>query len=640
MELEELGLTQGKIKQFQSKNIYTVEELLTYIPKRYNDFRKTVSADELDYSKACAIIGTGTDLKISPKYIKLTVKEKITGKNIYVTWFNQSYMIEKIRKMSMREILICGNFNYSEVYGSISIINPIIFTNQIQENMRIYPIYSKIPGMSSDYLFSSIEKALNQKGAFVENINVKTQKKFNLMSKENTLKNIHFPESREALREAKKRLIFDDLYFFANQMKKTQENDNRNSPCIIAKTEIIEKFIKQLPYELTKDQANTINEILENAKKGTRINALVQGDVGCGKTIISFCLMIAMAENGFQSALMAPTAVLAKQHYNELKKYTKDMGIKIALLTGELKAGEKRKVLKQLEMGEIQIVIGTHSLISGTVTFKYLGLTIVDEEHKFGTVQRNSIREKSKMGVHSVVMSATPIPRTLAMSIYGESMAVYTIRTMPAGRKSVQTAINKSDNRTFEFMKREIDKGHQCYVVCPLIDSSEEMNVESIEEVAAKLRYYMGDEVNISILNGKMKKEEIEESINQFKNNESQILISTTVVEVGINVPNATVMVIRNAEHFGLASLHQLRGRVGRGEYSSYCILNSFDKENERLVAMTQTTDGFEIAEKDLKIRGAGDFIGTKQSGDNKYVMLMLSFPNLYNEIRTWISQD
>lgn len=300
MELEELGLTQGKIKQFQSKNIYTVEELLTYIPKRYNDFRKTVSADELDYSKACAIIGTGTDLKISPKYIKLTVKEKITGKNIYVTWFNQSYMIEKIRKMSMREILICGNFNYSEVYGSISIINPIIFTNQIQENMRIYPIYSKIPGMSSDYLFSSIEKALNQKGAFVENINVKTQKKFNLMSKENTLKNIHFPESREALREAKKRLIFDDLYFFANQMKKTQENDNRNSPCIIAKTEIIEKFIKQLPYELTKDQANTINEILENAKKGTRINALVQGDVGCGKTIVSFCLMIAMAENGFQ----------------------------------------------------------------------------------------------------------------------------------------------------------------------------------------------------------------------------------------------------------------------------------------------------------------------------------------------------
>jgi ATP-dependent DNA helicase RecG len=346
---------------------------------------------------------------------------------------------------------------------------------------------------------------------------------------------------------------------------------------------------------------------------------------------------------------MAPTGVLARQHFKELSSYAEKFGYETVYLGGDLKAKEKKEVLKKIKSGEAAFVVGTHAVISDDVEFKSLALTIVDEEHKFGVIQRESLRKKAGEGVHNISMSATPIPRSLALTLYGDAMDIFTISTMPNGRKPVKTAVVNEDKAVFDFMNHEIKKGHQCYIVCPLIGGDgvipdeDKGPPESVEEVYQKVCDYFlinNPSVKAAVITGKMKDEEKTRIIGEFSRNETQILIATTIIEVGVNVPNATVITVMNAERFGLAGLHQLRGRVGRSDLQSYCMLKSTELENDRLKVMCRTTNGFEIAEEDLKLRGTGDFLGTRQSGDDENVKLMLKYPQIYEQIKDYIKEN
>lgn len=437
------------------------------------------------------------------------------------------------------------------------------------------------------------------------------------------------------IEKAHDRLLLDDMVYFAMSNEYAARSSSIGSTFNIKTLGTIKEITENLPYQLTKDQKDTVNSMIQKVREGKRLNALVQGDVGCGKTIVAILMMAALAENGYQAVLMAPTQVLAKQHYADLCAILEPVGFHIAYLGSNMKVKEKKAVLASIASGEANIIVGTHSVIGKSVEYKNLGITVTDEEHKFGVAQRAALVEKAAAGVHSITMSATPIPRTLAQVIYGSAIDLYTIQTMPAGRKPVVTGIATDEERIMRFVLSQKRKGHQCYVVSPMIDSSEDMaGVLSVEEVSREYEKWLKPYgVRIATLTGRDSKETTEETIQKFKDGAIDVLIATTVIEVGVNVPNATAMIITNAERFGLSSLHQLRGRVGRSSLQSYCVLQSNDqseKAMQRLGAMVRTTNGFEIAEEDLKIRGAGDFLGTRQSGENKYMALMLAYPDKY----------
>lgn len=634
MDISALGINKGKIRQFNSKGIYSIEDLINFLPRKYYDFRKITKIRDVKDGEFVSIVGEVVEIKTGDSYIRAKVRDN-SNRNLFVTWFNQKYILKIIETGKVYNF--CGRVEIDEIYHSRQMVNPMYFSKDLEKYRRIIPVYSKIQGMSDEYLLRSINTAL----ALVdksEYLDVEILDRFSLYKRKDTIKAIHQPENMEDVEMAKQRILFDDLFYFAVQLQIKGHKVNKTTSIKMPKAYTIKPFIDSLPFRLTDDQLNTTRQIFKDMRDGKQVRALVQGDVGSGKTMVAFILMLIASENNYQSALMAPTNVLAKQHYEELKEIGEKMGYKIGFLSGNSKAKEKREVLKGLKSGEIQMVVGTHAIISNNVEFSNLGLTIVDEEHRFGVIQRDLINEKSNEGVHSITMSATPIPRSLALTIYGEGTDVYNITQMPAGRKKVITKLTENDSIAYEFMKSEIEKGRQCYVVCPLIEESDSETMEgvlSVGEVYKQITdYYRGTGIKVSVISGDMKQSDIEKEIELFSEGKTDVLISTTIIEVGVNVPNSTVMVIQNAERFGLAQLHQLRGRVGRGSYQSYCILVSQMKNNEKLEVMVNTTNGFEIAEADLKLRGAGDFIGTRQSGENKYVMLMLGNPKLFNDIR------
>lgn len=634
MDLKALNIHKNKIAQFNNKNIYTIEDLVNFFPKKYYDFRKVKDIKDLVNGDICSIIGKIEEITEGSNYIRAKIRDR-NNWFMYIFWFNVKY-IKKLLKKNI-EYVFCGKIQVDATYKTKTMVNPIRFGTNKEELLSIYPVYPKIQGISDDYLKKSINTglALIDKKDYLEPYLIK---KFNLIPKFEALKNIHQPKDEKSYRSAKKRLIFDDLFLFNMQLIERQELNIKTSPFIMKKSEKVREFLEKLPFELTGGQKNVLRNIFIKMKKGERVNALVQGDVGSGKTMVAIISMIYAYENGYQSVLMCPTLVLAKQHYDEILKRTKGLGCKVAFLSSETKAKEKKEILNQLKNGEIDILVGTHSVISEEVKFKNLALIVVDEEHRFGVIQRNVLKEKAKEGVHNITMSATPIPRTLALALYGNSIDVLTIDTMPNGRKPVITKQMQDKEIAFDFMYSQIKEGRQCYVVCPLIEDSDAEVLEevvSVETLYEELLCYFKKypDVKISMISGKMKQKDIVDEIEKFAKNETQILVSTTIIEVGVNVPNATVMVISNAERFGLAQLHQLRGRVGRGEHQSYCILLSKHK-NPKLDIMCRTTNGFVIAEEDLKLRGAGDFIGTKQTGYNKYVLLMLAYPKFNQMIK------
>lgn len=648
MDLRELDITEKKEKQFMKKNIRSVEDLLNFFPRKYRDYRTPKNVNTAEIGKKCVMLLTVKDVQKKTSrnfntYVEASCRDKGTGEIVMVRWFNQSYIYNEIKELYESDVVVAGAYK-DDQYGK-QFANPDVFSTDIKKHLSIFPIYPTIKGMSDEYLKSKIEIALEHIPE--DEYDHELYGKFEIVDNKNLYQKLHHPQSKEDVAKAQKRLFFDELYAFAKKMYEDSTTIPKASTFIPTKLTNTNRFINELPYELTKDQKKVVSDFVETARKGHRVNALIQGDVGCGKTVCAFLLMLTMADNGYQSVLMAPTGVLAKQHYEELKSYVEPMGLSCVYLAGELKAAEKRKVLAQIKSGEADFVIGTHSVISDSVEFCNLGLTVVDEEHKFGVIQRESLRNKAKDGVHSVTMSATPIPRTYALVLYGNSVTMYNIESMPNGRLPVRTTVANNDPGIYKFMHMEIEKGHQCYIVCPLIESDsadyvdeEKPVIESVEDTYRKATHYLGENIKVGMITGKMRDAEKNDIIAKFESNEYQVLIATTIIEVGVNVPNATVITIMNADRFGLAGLHQLRGRVGRSNIQSYCILKSDDKENPRLQVMCETTNGAEIAKRDLELRGTGDFVGTKQSGYDHAVTLMLKFPKFYEKIKNYIEES
>ena len=645
MELSELGFPPKKIAQLNKKKLFTTEDVINYFPRKYYDFRTPQSARTVRDGDRGSMVLIIKEVKLNErsKLIDVKCRDVETYERVSVKFFNQNYRYEELSNLYELEAAVCGKITVNE--WGYSFLNPDIFSLDIEKALSIMPVYSKIRGMSDVYFQDVLEKAF-ENTEIEDKVPEKAIELFQLFSEKDMFRGMHYPKSEDDISGARKRRIFDILYDFSKEMVKAAAEGRRTSPFAPALLTNCNKLVQSLPYSLTDDQKSIINQFIVKARKGERIHALLQGDVGSGKTVVAFLLMLAMSDNGYQSALMAPTGILARQHYEELCSYIAPFGLKAVYLSGDVKGKEKTEALRKIKSGEVQFIVGTHAVISKDVQFCNLGLTVVDEEHKFGVLQREALEEKAKEGVHSISMSATPIPRSLALTMYGDSFDIYTIQTMPSGRKPIDTRQYATDEEVFEHIKSEIVKGHQAYIVCPLIEEKEKDEEkdkkppESVLEVYGKAVEFFPDNVNIAVITGKMKDEQKAEIISSFQKNETQILIATTIIEVGVNVPNTTVIGIMDADRFGLSGLHQLRGRVGRNSLQSYCLLRSDDFENERLQAMLATNDGFIIAEKDLALRGTGELIGTKQSGSDENMELALKYPRFYNDIKTYVKEE
>lgn len=639
MLLEEAGVAKRTVTALNKKKVYTVDDLLRCIPRKYLDYREIVPFSDA-VGKDCAIAGYiqsagKKEGNGRPQQIDIDLVEETSGQMVKIYYFGTPYIWEHICKLIHKEVIVCGKISNGK-FG-YSITNPYRISDKELFHGTIVPVYSKMKGVSEDMLKKLIKTYIKDLSDPIEE-NVISRAK--LFGYKEALQELHYPTNFERIQQARKRLAFNDLLFFSMQLQEDADKIGHNGIKIDTVEETVNRLDK-LPFQLTEDQAVTLNHIRDNMKSGVRTDALIQGDVGCGKTIVAFLSMSMMAENGYQSAIMAPTEILAHQHYDGFCKSFPDLASKAVFLSGSMKVKEKKEALSKIVAGEALFVIGTHSVISKNVMFYKLGLVITDEEHRFGTEQRDMLMEKGNEGVHIITMSATPIPRSIAAVMYGENKAIYEIKSMPDGRIPVQTAINNNQQKIFDFAEKQLKENRQIYVVCPLVDEAEEgsssRGMDSVQDVYERYRLYFETiGYKTGKLFGKQDNSEKAANIKAFEENKVQILVSTTVVEVGLNVPNASLIIIHNAERFGLATMHQLRGRVGRGGGKSYCILKSDQRDNERLLTMVNTTDGFKIAEEDMKQRGIGDLIGTKQSGKTHNMDLMLSYPNFYKAVKKY----
>lgn len=626
----------------KKRKMETVEDVCQLFPSKYYDFSfiNPLNTSRLDknYAFVCKLVSYELKKQSSIYIVRCTLQDIYTQNELCVSWFGTTEMYNVLKKdyRPGDTCFIGGKLKASNKKNLFFMSNPIIFKKYDGESdCHIYTAYEKIRGISE----SNFERIINEcleHATIPDKVPRELLHKYNLMSKDEAIREMHKPSSVEGVKKAKYRLNMDDLLYFALQLEEKNRNLPAGSAYGIHSLAITTKIIENLPFQLTKDQKSAYEELVNRIRSGKRLNALIQGDVGCGKTILAFLLMFVMADNGFQSVLLAPTQVLASQHYNELKEMAAPYDIDVVYIANGLKKKEREAILKSIEDGSALMIVGTHSVLSKEVKFHDLGLSITDEEHRFGVLQREEITTKAKAGMHTVTMSATPIPRSLS-DVLLSTTEVFNIQSMPNGRKPIQTAICASQNTIFQFIKKEIEKGHQAYVVCPLIEDKQGVmeGILSVEQTYTEYANVFGKNA-VAVLNGKMKEDETEKVIRSFKNGEIKILVSTTVVEVGVNVPNATVIVINNAERFGLASLHQLRGRVGRGNSPGYCILNSVHKDNKRLIALCKYKNGFQIAEADYALRGSGNILGTEQSGSNYYVELSMRYPDLFSELQKY----
>lgn len=626
----------------KKRKMETVEDVCQLFPSKYYDFSfiSPLNTSRLDknYAFVCKLVSYELKKQSSIYIVRCTLHDIYTQNELCVSWFGTTEMYNVLKKdyHPGDTCFIGGKLKASNKKNLFFMSNPIIFKKYDKESdCHIYTAYEKIRGISE----SNFERIINEcleHATIPDKVPRELLHKYNLMSKDEAIREMHKPSSVEGVKKAKYRLNIDDLLYFALQLEEKKRNLPAGSVYGIHSLAITTKIIKNLPFQLTKDQKSAYEELVNRIRSGKRLNALIQGDVGCGKTILAFLLMFVMADNGFQSVLLAPTQVLASQHYNELKEMAAQYNIDVVYIANGLKKKEREAILKSIEDGSALMIVGTHSVLSKEVKFHDLGLSITDEEHRFGVLQREEITTKAKAGMHTVTMSATPIPRSLS-DVLLSTTEVFNIQSMPNGRKPIQTAICASQNTIFQFIKKEIEKGHQAYVVCPLIEDKQGVmeGILSVEQTYTEYANIFGKNA-VAVLNGKMNEDETEKVIRSFKNGEIKILVSTTVVEVGVNVSNATVIVINNAERFGLASLHQLRGRVGRGNSQGYCILNSVHKNNKRLLALCKYKNGFQIAEADYALRGSGNILGTEQSGSNYYVELSMRYPDLFSELQKY----
>ena len=627
MDLNQLkGIGEKTEKLFYRAGVDSVENLLKYYPRYYDVFEVPVLIKNLECDRTQAIKATVVR-EITVKRVKnLQVVNGYLrddeGNAIKATWFNAPYLKGKLQ---IGSVFVFRGF-VKENYGSFSIEQPKIFTiSEYSAKMgEMQPVYPLVSGLTNNIVQKSIKQAFSLVSP-KENIPVSIREKYGLEDIETAIYDIHYPTDKEKLQKAKKRLVFEEFFRFIFALRNLKEsNDEVPNQHILLEPEAVKKLINSLPYELTNAQKRTWEEIKADLGSKKTMNRLIQGDVGSGKTIIAVCALITAALNGGQGAMMAPTEVLARQHYESICEILKNNQIsaKPIVLVGSMTAKEKREAYGLIESGEADIIIGTHALIQEKVNYKNLVLVVTDEQHRFGVRQREAMSEKGNHP-HVMVMSATPIPRTLAIILYGD-LDISVIDELPANRLPIANCVVDIGYRpnAYDFMQKQIAMGRQVYVICPTVEYSEAVEGENVIEYANKLKRIMPVSINVEFLHGRMKPAEKNEIMNRFAANEIQILVSTTVVEVGVNVPNATVMMVENAERFGLAQLHQLRGRVGRGKYQSYCIfINGSGKKDaaERLNILCESNNGFVIADEDLKLRGPGDFFGVRQSGDFEF---------------------
>lgn len=613
MNLEDIQGIGPKTKVLLNKlNINTIDELATFYPFRYevlavSDLAKTSDGEKVILT---GIVDSAPNVfRIKRKLDRMTFRIN-TGNNIFrVSIFNRGFM---------RQHLKVGE--YVTVSGKLDLIHQSITASDLWlmklNEPKILPVYHTTYGLGMNQLKKFIDESLKVKINYTDFIPDDYINKYNFLEKRASVLEMHHPTNQAKLKQAILRTKYEELFVYMLKMNllKQEKHHTHGLERNISFNDV-SAFIKTLPFTLTEDQMKATKNIFEDLNKQYAMNRLLQGDVGSGKTIVAVLAMYMNFLSGYQSALMAPTEILANQHYLNIKNLFKDTPINVALLTGSMTKKEKREVYQKLELGEIDVLIGTHALISEEVTYKNLGLVITDEQHRFGVNQRTRLKEKGTTP-DILYMSATPIPRTYALTLYGD-MDVSSIHTMPSGRKPVETLLKKNSDmkQILEKMFMELKNGHQAYVVAPLIEDSEDSSLENVEVLERKFKRAFGSYFKVASLHGKMSDEEKDKVMQEFKENKIQVLISTTVIEVGVDVKNATMMVIFDAYRFGLSQIHQLRGRVGRNDLQSTCILIS-DMEKERLKILTETTDGFKVSEEDFKLRGSGDLFGSRQSGD------------------------
>lgn len=614
------GVGEVKANLLNKMGIYTIKDLIEYFPRNYEDRTKikyvrefTSGESTLFVAKICSNITVRKIRKNLAIYTAVAVDDE--GERVKLTWFNQMYL--KNRLIVGHKYLFFGTPVYD--FGTFSVENSQIYNlSDISKIQGIYPIYSLTKGITQNYMFKLLSENYTENIKFKEIYSEEFKKKYNLCDINFAFRNVHFPKNYDNINIARNRLIFDELFLLQIALM-TVKNQVALTPNTNTYEDLDDNdFLKLLPFELTGAQKKVLAEIKEDLGSNKVMNRLIQGDVGCGKTMVAAIAMFLAVKNGYQAAIMAPTTILANQHYNELKPYFEKLGYTVEILTSNNTKAQKRKIVDRLKMGMIDILVGTHSIIEDDVEFKNLSLVITDEQHRFGVKQRMKLSSKAEV-VDTLVMTATPIPRTLAIMLYGD-LDLSIIDELPPGRKPVKTlVVNDSyETRLNDFVRKNVKEGKQVYVVCPLVEESEDGNLKSAEEIYESYKNETFKDLNVGLIHGKMKQSLKDEIMLQFKENKINILVSTTVIEVGISVSNATIMIIENADRFGLAALHQLRGRVGRGSDKSYCILKTNNRSQtckERLSIMEKSNDGFKIAEKDLELRGPGDFFGIRQSG-------------------------
>ena len=623
-------LTPKEFKNLDSLDILTLKDLLYYFPRAYDDRTNIKKIEELRGNEY--VVLKVQFLSITnpylPSRVKMTKARATDGTGVIdVVWFQMPYLAKSL-KIGEEYILI----GQVKAGYNFQMTNPEYkkLTNQKEmEKGEILPIYSTTKNFTQNSLRKILKKNLKEfSNCLQENIPSEIVGKYKILDRKKALKEIHFPENRKFLEEAKRRFAIEELLVLEMgilQNKYLGGDIFERKYNLLDKRELVKKYLKSLNFTLTNAQKKVITEIYKELNEGRFINRLIQGDVGSGKTIVAMTLLLYIVENGYQGVIMAPTEILATQHYLSIKNDFENLGVRTELLTGSVKGKKKEKLLEEIKNGEVKLIIGTHALIEDNVEFKNLGLIVIDEQHRFGVVQRKKLRDKGILS-NLLVMSATPIPRSLALSIYGD-LDVSIIDELPPGRKPIKTKWINNDadlQKVYNFIAKKLKDGRQAYFIVPLIEDSDKISAKSVEEYKSEIENVFSDR-KIGILHGKMKNSEKDQVMQDFKNKKIDILLSTTVVEVGVNVPNASIITIINAERFGLSSLHQLRGRVGRGEHQSYCFLISHsdnDNTKARMRIMEKTNDGFEIAEEDLRLRKAGEIFGTKQSGlsDLKFI--------------------
>ena len=617
------GIGEKTQRLFAKVGIETVGDLIRYYPRGYDVYEEAVPIGELEEGKVQTVTGMifgRVQVSGSRKLQVTTLMLKDLTGTLKVIWFRMPFLRNTFAKggaVTLRGRVVSRK-------QVLTMEHPEIFypSEKYEEKKdTLQPVYGLTAGLTNHMVAKAVQQALSGLNLSKETLPETVRLKYGLAEYNFAMRGIHFPEDKQVFYQARERLVFEEFLEFILALRKLRDKNERfGNDYVIPASPRVEEFIKELPYELTGAQKKVWKEISADMASDTVMSRLVQGDVGSGKTIVAFLALLTVALNGMQAAMMAPTEVLARQHYATITRMLEEhqIPVKAELLTGSMTTKEKRRAYDRIECGYAKIIVGTHALIQDAVNYDNLALVVTDEQHRFGVKQRETFAKKGGVP-HVLVMSATPIPRTLAIILYGD-LDISVIDELPANRLPIKNCVVDTGYRAtaYTFMKKQIGEGRQCYVICPMVEESESLEAENVLDYSSMLQEEMGDGIVVSCLHGRMKQAEKDEIMERFAKNEIQILVSTTVIEVGIDVPNATVMMIENAERFGLAQLHQLRGRVGRGKHQSYCIFMTASKAKEakeRLDILNHSNDGFKIASEDLKLRGPGDLFGIRQSG-------------------------